>query len=324
MAGGWRSLRRRLLTPSTSQTTVETRGFHVKNDVSRALLETVGRQFLAGFAHAVEASEPAMAEAPLEAIDWPFRGFAYEGATMGFALLDGLAVGRHDRVQRFIAGRGGDHIYMAYVGVGWAMARLPRFRWSVVSPTDPLLRWLVLDGYGFHQAFFKTQKYVHGHFQEPVFPWPADGYGEYANRVVDQGIGRAMWFVAGTDVTQLSTMISRFDPRRHEDLWSGAGLAATYAGGADEKELERFLSLAGRHRAMASQASAFAVQARVKAGLVTEHTKLAAAVFCGMTPEEAGAVTDEAMVGLPPDGTVPAYEVWRQRIARAFVSVKKH
>jgi hypothetical protein len=323
MAGGLGRLRRRLLTPSMSQTLVRKRGFHVKNEASRELLETVGRQFLTGYGHAVEANDPALAEPRLENIDRFFRGFAYEGATMGFAVLDALSPTRHDRVARFTAARGAEHIYMAQIGVGWAFARVPRMRWRIIAPTHPLLRWLVLDGYGFHQAYFKTQKYVHEHYQAREFPWPGDGYGDYANRVVDTGIGRAMWFVGGTDVGQVAAMIARFDPRRHADLWCGAGLAATYAGGVDEQELERFWAVAGAHRPHVAQAAAFAAQARVKAGLVNDHTRAATAVFCGMTPEEAGAVTDDALEALPPDAALPSFEIWRHRIRQRFASLER-
>ncbi len=324
MPGAWGLLRRRILTPSIAQTNVERRGFHVKDDASRRLLETVGRQFLTGYRHAVEAGEPAGAEPLLETIERSFRGFAYEGATMGFAMLDALSPLRHDRVPRFLQGRGGDHVYMAQIGVGWAFARLPRIRWRVIAPADPLLRCLVLDGSGSHQASFRTEAYVHRQHQETDFPWPGNGYGRYANRVIDQGIGRAMWFVGGTDVDRVVELIGRFDTRRHSDLWSGAGLAATYAGGVDASELERFWTLAGEHRPAVAQAAAFAAKARVLAGLVTEHTELATSIFCGASPEAAAAVTDEALVELPPDGAaVPAFEVWGARSTGHFARAGK-
>ncbi len=196
---GLRALRQRVLTPNESETRLDVRGFHVKDGPSRDRLETVGRSFLTGYGHAAEAPEPSAAEAHLERVPRQFRGFAYEGAAMGFAVRDALPFGRHDHVARFLAGRGDDHIYMAYIGVGWAMARMPRFTRPRLYAPDPLLRWLVLDGYGFHQAYFRTRRYVHEQYQDPAFPWPAGGPSGYANRVIDQGIGRALWFVGGTD-----------------------------------------------------------------------------------------------------------------------------
>ncbi|MEV0678657.1 DUF1702 family protein [Actinosynnema sp. NPDC050436] len=315
-----RALRRRVLTPGIAETTLAVRGFRVKDDTSRELLETVGRTFLAGYAHAVGARRPRDAEEPLEAIPAQFRGFAYEGAGMGFAVLDGLPFGGNRHVEQFLEGRAADHVYMVYVGIGWAMARLPRFRWPADARTDPLLRWLVLDGYGFHQAYFKTEQYVHHQYADPRFPWPAAGPRSYAGRALDQGIGRALWFVGGTDAQHVADLIDRFPEHRQEDLYAGAGLAATYAGGESEDELVLFRHRSGPHAAMVAQASAFAAEARVKAGLVVPHTGLATRVFCGTTPEKAARVTQDVRPAPPVvDGAVPAYETWRQRIARQFV-----
>ncbi|MEU4805558.1 DUF1702 family protein [Actinosynnema sp. NPDC023587] len=315
-----RALRRRVLTPDAAETSLAKRGFRVKDEASRELLETVGRMFLTGYAYAVEARRPGDAEDRLDTLPAQFRGFAYEGAGMGFAVLDGLPFGHRRHVEEFLAGRAADHVYMVYVGIGWGMARLPRFRWPAEVRTDPLLRWLVLDGYGFHQAYFKTGQYVHHQYVDPRFPWPAAGPRAYANRAVDQGIGRAMWFVGGTDAQHVADLIDRFAEHRHEDLYAGAGLAATYAGGGSEDELVLLRHRAGRHAPLVAQASAFAAEARVKAGLLVPHTGLATRVFCGTTPEQAARITRDVRPGPPVvDGAVPAFETWRQSTARQFV-----
>jgi hypothetical protein len=321
LTSAWRALRRRILTPNVSATSLEVRGFNVKNPASRELLETIGGTFLAGFGHAVEARRPIDAEGPLEKVPTRFRGFAYEGAAMGFAVLDGLPLGNRRHVAQFLAGRGDAHVYMALVGVGWAMARMPRFRWPKPEETDPLLRWLVLDGYGFHQAYFDTGRYVHQHYREPNFPWPGGRYGGYADRALDQGIGRAIWFVAGTAPAVAADLIDKFPEERHADLYSGAGLAATYAGGVDEDELRLFAERAGEYRPQLAQASAFAADARLRAGLHVPHTGLATQVFCGATPEEAARISASVRPDPTVQGDVPAYEVWRQRVAAEFVSL---
>jgi len=313
----YRSLRRRFLTPNVSQTKLDVRGFYLKSPEARDRLETVGRSFLAGYAYAAEAAQPLDVEIPLEAVPANYRGFAYEGAAMGYAVRDGLPLGRRDHVNQFLQGRADKHIYMAYVGVGWAMARLPRFRWSTLYAPDPLLRWLVLDGYGFHQAYFKTRQYVWEQYQEPHFPWPGPALSDYAARVIDQGIGRASWFVGGTDPQVVAAILNRFAEHRRHDLWAGAGLAATYAGGADQAELELFWDLAGQYRPELAQGAAFAAGARVRADLVQPHNELATQVFCGLSQAEAAKVTDEALIDLPSSGIVPVYEVWRQRIQDA-------
>lgn len=321
MASLLRSLRRRIITPNISETKLATRGFHVKNAEARDLLETVGEMFLTGYAYAAEARTPAEAEERLEQIPRRFRGFAYEGAGMAYAILDATPLATSGKVAASLAGRGDAQVYLIYVGVGWAMARLPRMLWSKIHAPDPLLRWLALDGYGFHQAYFRTQQYVHDQYQDPRFPWPADGAPGYANRVIDQGIGRALWFVGGTDVEVVSSLIAKFPERRRGDLYAGAGLAATYACGAEEDELRRFAELAGPYRPQLAQGSAFAAEARVRPGLVVPATEIATRVFCGVPPEQAARISNESRPDQPIQGDVPAYEVWRQRIADQFVSL---
>jgi hypothetical protein len=205
---------------------------------------------------------------------------------------------------------------MAYIGVGWAMARLPKVRWGAIEPHDPLLRWLALDGYGFHQAYFHTQKYVWNQHQGRIPGWePAP----YAHRVADQGMGRALWFVIGSDVQKLATLIGGFPQSRRADLWSGAGLASVYAGGADAGELAEMARLAGRYRSYIAQGAAFAAKARLLAGLVMPGTELGVKVHCDMSVEDAAAVTDEALRGLPAGDTdVPRFEIWRERIRKPF------
>ncbi|MGB3444878.1 MAG: DUF1702 family protein [Actinophytocola sp.] len=326
MTSSWRALRRRLLTPNVVETTLDKRGFHKKSPAAQERLETVGKTFLVGYAHAVEARTPEDAEDRIDELpDW-LRGFAYEGAGMGFAMLDGLPFGRSDNVARFLATpRGRTYEYLAYVGIGWAMARLPRFRWPKPASLDPVFAPLVLDGYGFHQAYFHTARYVDGKYRNPDFPWPGGRHGSYANNAIDQGIGRAAWFIRGTDPALVADLIDSFPESRRADLWSGVGLAATYAGGGDadiaEQDLRTLTRRVGDYRGNLAQGSAFAANARVRAGIVPAHSALATEVICGTTPAEAARLADELRPSAQEDGDKPAYEVWRARLANAFVSL---
>ncbi len=319
MGNGWRTFRRRILTPDVSETSLDKRGFHKKSPAAQELLETVGEKFLLGYAHAVEARSPAQAEEWLEQIPVKFRGFAYEGAGMGYGMLDGLPGGGRDHTAEFLAGPGEKHDYIVYVGVGWAMARLPRFRWPSPEGFDPLLRWLVLDGYGFHQAYFKTAKYIDGQYQDQNFAWP-DGNSAYALRAIDQGIGRALWFIRGTDVDLVTEAIARFPKERHGDLYAGVGLASTYACGVTSDELRKLAEFAGEFRGNLAQGSAFAAEARVRAGLLIPETEVATQAICGLPAEEAAALTLEVRPAEVVDGELPAFETWRQRIAQEILS----
>ncbi|WP_433528532.1 DUF1702 family protein [Micromonospora sp. CA-263727] len=317
MARIFLALRQRILTPDKQEALLDVRGFHVKNDAGRQSLESAGLSFIGGFGDAAGAPSPRAAEELLERRPAPLRGFAYEGAAMAYALMDGLRPGGRG-LTRFLAGRGAAHVYMVHVGAGWAMARLPRWRWRAVLPPDPLLRWLALDGYGFHQAYFHTDRYIHGRHRDPARTWPTE-LRPYAPHAVDQGIGRALWFVAGADPAELARLLTRFAVDRHADLWSGVGLAASYAGGADQAELNALREAAGEHRPWLAQGSAFAAKARMRAGHVPAQTATATAALCGATPERAAAITDAALTDLTDSAPLPAFAVWRQRIADQLV-----
>jgi hypothetical protein len=270
----------------------------------------------------MEARTPADVVTALEPMpDW-LRGFAYEGAGMGFAVLDGLPFGRSDNTRRFLADpRADDYSYLVNVGIGWAMARLPRFRWPRPTVVDPVLVPLVLDGYGFHQAYFHTDKYVKAQYREPRFSWPGGRHGWYSDHAIDQGIGRAAWFIGGTDPERVADLIDAFPAPRRGDLYAGAGLAAAYAGGVEESELQTLVSRAGEHRRDLAQGAAFAADARVRAGIVPAHSALATHVLCGVTPEDAARLTRESRPADQAEGELPAYEVWRRRTAAQLVSL---
>ncbi|NEC66772.1 DUF1702 family protein [Streptomyces sp. SID9727] len=320
MSASWRAVRRRLMTPSHNETKLSTRGFHEKSPEARETLETVGGTFLDGYAFAVEARDQDEAHQRLEQVPVRFRGFAYEGAAMGLAMLDGLPIPGNGRIAAFLAGHGAPHDYMVHVGVGWAMARLPRFRWASIAPADPLLRWLALDGYGFHQAYFRTQRYVREQYRDRSFPWPGDETRRYAGHAVDQGIGRALWFIGGTDPAVVSDLVDSFAADRRADLYSGVGLAACYAGGADQAELLHLLERAGRYRPQLAQGVAFASTTRVESGLLTPHTEMAAQLLCGMSPQQVTEVCSRARPDPVVDGRLTAYEVWRREIAERVSS----
>lgn len=316
-----RAIRRQLLTPDVKECSLDRRGFFRKSREAQENVETVGAMFLTGYAHAVEAGSAAEARQWLEAVPVAWRGFAYEGAGMGAAMLDGLPFGGDGHVAALLEETGAEHVYMIYVGVGWAMARLPRFRWPSAGLFDPLLRGLVLDGYGFHQAYFHTRRYVHQQYQDLPFPWPDNETRHHSHHIVDQGIGRALWFVGGTDVDQVTTLVERFPHLRRADLYAGVGLAATYAGGVGEAELISLRERAGRYRPQLVQGSAFAAEARVRAGNVLPHTAVATRVLCGTTPVHAARITQDVRPAHPVDGAAPAYEYWRHDIAGQFVAL---
>jgi len=248
----------------------------------------------------------------LEAVEAELRGFAYEGAGMGLAALDILAP-RKNRIQSFVEGPGAPHIYPIYVGVGLALARLRRQPERFITRLDPLLRWVVVDGYGFHEAFFAWQRSV----ERQVTP---TRFSRYACRLFDQGLGRGIWFASGALVDRVVMTIATFPSTRQADLWSGVGLACAYAGGVNRVEIESLLTAAGTYRLQLARGAAVAAKGRQQAGNPAPHTDLACQVFCGVSSEQAAHIIDETREGLPVDGVEPAYEIWRQRAQAQFAA----
>jgi hypothetical protein len=206
---------------------------------------------------------------------------------------------------------GDPHAYMVHVGAGWVLARMPGNVDKFLSRFDPLLRWLIVDGYGFHEAFFHFPRYLAG---EPM-PKRVQGY---ARRVFDQGFGRCLWFVEGAEAGRIARTIDGFAPERRGDLWSGVGLASVYAGEVSEAELHTLRDAAGAFAPQLAQGAAFAAKARQRAGNLKPYHDLACGVLCGLTAADAAQVSDEALENLPADGAQPAYEIWRQRIQQRF------
>jgi len=311
------TLRKLLFSIAPEETGCARRGFYVDSIHIQTHLEQIGRTFLAGYHAALEHDQPTVLAQRLSAEEVSLQGFAYEGAAMALTLLDRLLPwpqrGAGPRLQAFLAGPGAAHRYMIHVGAGWALARLPwRTQWPPAW-LDPLLGWLAVDGYGFHQGYFYWPQFL----ARQTIP---QHLSPYARRVFDQGLGRSLWFVAGANVERITQAITAFSPARQADLWSGIGLACAYAGGVPHDQIQRLCAASQAHRPALAQGVAFAAKARCRGGNVTAHTEDACEVVCGVSLDTAAIITDEALIDLPPDGEVPAYEHWRRRIQAQFHS----
>jgi hypothetical protein len=311
VTAAWKFIRRRLIALKPEQTSFGRRGFQGATEPVRQRLETVGGAFVKGCNLAVACGSPERVQPELNKIDVELQGFAFEGAAMGFALLDWLTPWRRDRVARFLRGAGNAHVYMVHVGIGWVWARLPvNFR-RARAHLDPVLGWLAFDGWGFHEGFFHWPKYIGGKLR------PKRLMG-YELRAFDQGLGRSFWFVNGGNVELIARTISNFAPERQPDLWSGIGLAATYAGILDEPALRLLRERAGHHGHHLAQGAAFAAKARQRAVNMTGYTDLAACTLCGLSAVDAARLSDATLENLPADASEPAYEIWRQRLQLHF------
>jgi hypothetical protein len=174
-----------------------------------------------------------------------------------------------------------------------------------------VLRWLIVDGFGFHEGYFHHQTAIQS---------AATLSGESLH-VFYQGLGRSLWFVHGCDVARIAIAINQYHPAFHSDAWSGVGLACGYAGGATTVEVERATMLAAQHRSALAQGAAFAAKARVLAGNRARHTDLACEVLCHLSTEDAAALCDEALNKI--STTSPnQYQQWRLLLQKVLSSLQ--
>jgi hypothetical protein len=309
------SMRRLLLAPSLRAVSFAGRRFPASHTDATVRLEAVPQAVVCGFEWGIDADDLWEVERRLGLVEPAMQGFAFEGVAMAYTVLDSV---RGNRTRELLIGPGRKHIFLTYIGIGFAMARLPRILWKKVvpdlgdAPYFPTMSWLAVDGYGFDRAYFDTRKFVERQRVPKPYAW--DGYPEYFLRAFDQGVGRALWFIHGADAGQVALAVQRFSEARQPDLWSGVGLAATFAGGCDADGLAELRSAAGAHAAELGLGSLFALKARHYSDHIPDHTETAVLALAGVGIEEGVSLADRTEVAWSTDGQVPPYELWRESI----------
>jgi hypothetical protein len=311
------TLRRLVLSPSLADVSFAGRGFPVTPTAATRSLEAIPQAVVCGFEWGIDGRASEDLHRRLDLVDAALRGFAYEGATMALTVRDAMAAGRGRRARELLSGPGRPHTFLTYIGIGFAMARLPRPLWRGVlpdltgTPYYPTMSWLAVDGYGFDRAYFDTETVVTRQLRPAPYPWR--GRADYFPHAVDQGIGRALWFIHGGVPQPVAAALRAFAPERHADLWSGVGLAATFAGGCDEAGLRRLHEDAGEHWDQLAQGAVFAAKARHFSGFVTEHTSVALHALAGLSVPAAAALADDVSLAEVAGGD-PDYECWRRQV----------
>ena len=272
-----RILRPFLSLPS-SATTCAGRGFCMVSKETTKQLEEASAAFRLGYHGALDSVSFLSLEQYLNEIDVSLRGFAYEGAAMGIALTDRFRSTKSERFSEFLDGIALQHRYMVYIGLGWVLARFPRGVLKLRSRLDPILWPLAVAGAGFHMGYFFGKKYL----QHMTPPWYACGPWR---SIFDQGYGRSLWFQMGGQSELLQQAIDRFPVLRHEDLWSGVGLACAYAGGSTRDAISRLFELSNGHKGAFAQGAAFAVTARETAGTPSRDCIMACDIVLRRPPD---------------------------------------
>lgn len=307
---------RRLVGLSPDEASFQKRGFQAMDPERQDRLEAVGKAFIHGYNTALSVRDLSVLRSVLDAAPLDKRGFVYEGAGMGAAILDALPFADGKHFAALLADCGDEHAYLLHVGAGWAMARLPWRRKKILANLEPLLAWLAFDGQGFHDVYFKPHRLDRG----------LPGNAGYQRRAWDQGAGRSLWFVSGGSIAAALRLILDQSERRRADLLSGLALAVTYTGGAGARELDQLVASAGEHRAHVAQGAAFAIEARYRGENPLGTSEGACRILTGLDPEtvlgivwtDRPSATQSAATDAQ-DGE-PAYEHWRASVRGSIVA----
>jgi hypothetical protein len=302
----------KILRPFFSVSEKEATSFSESDRKAAQRLETVIRLVTKGCHITLQNSKFETLVSRLDEVEPELRGFAYEGAGIGLAALDCLLPWKN-RTRGFLDGPGSKYIFAVPLGAGMGLARLHRQPERFLARLDPVLGWLIIDGYGFHEGFFARRRYVE---KQEV---PAH-LSTYARCVFDHGLGRSIWFSSSTHIERVAAIIAAFPVARQPDLWSGVGLACGYTGGVERASVEALQVAAGPYKSQLAVGAAMAANARHRAGTPGPTADLACEVLCGTTSEIVSHIADVAREDLPTDGAEPGYKIWRQRLATHFAT----
>ena len=203
----------------------------------------------------------------LNATDPVFRSVAYEAAAMNTALAD-LANGGELQLWEHLATstEAVPHLTQIHIGLGWALAQQQVDATPYLPHLNPIMRYRVLDGYGYYEAMFRRRKSIVSK-QAPEF------LNGTALSAYYQGLGRCMWYLTNGNADASISMLQSLDSEHHEDLWRGLGIAVTYVGCSDKTVLADILTKAGKHKPQLLTGAAMAAVSRNTAGNVTADTE---------------------------------------------------
>lgn len=308
---------------SPKEASFERRGFECDDAGVRSNLEEILRVFIAGYNLTLQARDYGLLAQRLEReFDSHHAGFAFEGAGLCCALFDLLVPRRTSRLREFTEGAGSHHDYIATVGAGFAVARVPyglRVLDRYMAKLDPMVGWCVLDGYGFHQGIFHRRLFVEER-KAPPARLPA-----YGKQLFDAGLGRSLWWSEGASPARIRQSIDRFPEARRGEMWHGIGVACAYAGGVEAAALLELLELSGRYGADFLSGIPFAARMRQKGGNSSPATDTACRLLLNRTTDQAADLVVRALAeitatwpGTRQELGTNGYRLVRQRVTDAF------
>lgn len=235
----------------------------------------VCRSYFYGYMAAMMDDSDAGVRRTLETLHPEMRGFAYEGIAMAVIVRDVARPRRGaERLAELAHARQRALEVFAYVGAGVACGQLRRRPGYLLETIDPVLGWYVFDGFGFWHALLQSER-VYGNNYE------RSGLSDIELHYYRHGVGRATWFVSGMNPQQTIRRVLAMPEERRASVWTGIGVASTYAEGTDAAGLNDLLSGAGKYAPQLCVGAAGACYIRMFAGNPSPHTETAASVYLG-------------------------------------------
>lgn len=252
--------RKQILGLGLHEATFAVRGFE-ENTGAQARLEEVAKTVVYGYNTALEAGNNEEDLTALTNRTKPeLQGFLSEGLAMGLFTVGRFSFGGSSSFWKFARQNHGRHEYMSYIGAGLAIGVFGSSFEKFIDKACPMCGHLVLDGIGFYYAMFKTQKGI----EEQYVPKKIADNQFYQARY-DNGLGRALWFYASGRPKVILREIDKFPQSRRGNIWSGIGLAASYAGGVGEEDIHELAASAKEYSLYLGQGCFLAVHTRYRA-----------------------------------------------------------
>ncbi len=248
--------------------------------------------------------------AELESTDIEFRSIAYESASMSIALEDLKQGEQLTNWFQFLNEAASAHATQVHVGLGWAFAQSLKNPVPCLPKLNPMLRYRVLDGYGYYEGIFRRRRSIINHLKLQV-------EDTVASAALDQGLGRSIWYLNKGNFDDAKTMIERFAAERHKDLWRGLGIAISYVGGCSEEGLQEIFSKADSYKTQLATGAVMALVSRDAAKYISTDTELACKVWCNKTVEQTLAFNYSIKIKLDLQSD-DAYDSWIAKIESSF------
>ncbi|HNH75653.1 MAG TPA: DUF1702 family protein [Candidatus Obscuribacter sp.] len=204
------------------------------------------------------------------------------------------------------------HIAGLGLGAGHALSRLGSPADLSPAVADQYLGWLAMDAHGMHEGYFNWYNSVY----ELAVP---EGLCEVSREAFDQGLGRAIWFIASSDWRSIEGLVSRFPISRRFNLWRGIGLMAGFWGADDEQQFKKLFNASGKFKAFFQQGVAHAVCMRYDMDEVLDYTAAASELICGAPTEKVAEMASGYMEKAVVNGLdSKSYISWQSEIVAFF------